>query len=591
MAANFIKKEDVSTDNIYGYEYEDGAFSGYWLKFKYVSVPMDTRDPFNPVQNADAEAVYDAYIFDTEVRDVKSLIESLSGGQSIDFFYVEESVYQGIVADDPKFLGVYSLIPYQITDKIMTVNKYYLPADFDIKDYEPEDIEFGTLNLTLYVSDSEGNILSAELQTDKDWTDQDVSIYLNDSDSNEILNLIMITDEEDPTKLVLSDPNDCVYDDVYFDENPTGTCILEYTTYTEGGTSINKICNINYSWTKDIIEVTNRTDDSEYYMYNCNGYNENVRVLASEDQYNTGFNVPKTIEFQGHLDDTIDLNAVSQVGDNDLGYIFMSTKYDASIPFYVKLFANSADGQTVSNYKIKVSMLNPSKTSQFGWMAVGELDAQAEEFRIINNKYTFTFDTATYHNDSDNTDTDYITLNISFNDRPLIGNKMSAANAAQQYGKSVMVNKFYNIIEQFTGTRPSSGSLATVMQTQTDEDAVIPFMSYVLFGGSLSVDERISPVLGDISQLIESNSVKFFRVPDTENNEVIYPSYYTNFDFIDENDVANYYVAYYDKDDSYGLKSMGKGFVQVDLNGHIDMETAIFHGLQAPEETQEDPAV
>ena len=141
MAA-YIKKEDVSTDNIYEYDYEDGAFSGCWLKFKYVSVPMDTRDPFNPVQDDNAYAVYDAYIFDTEVRDVKSLIEALSGGQSIDFFYVEESVYQGIVADDPKFLGVYSLIPYQITDKIMTVNKFYIPADFNIEDYKPgEDVE------------------------------------------------------------------------------------------------------------------------------------------------------------------------------------------------------------------------------------------------------------------------------------------------------------------------------------------------------------------------------------------------------------------------------------------------------------------
>ena len=141
MAANYIKKEDVSTDNIYGYGYEDGAFSGYWLKFKYVSVPMDTRDPFNPVQNADAYAVYDAYIFESEVRDTKDLIESLNDNHAIDFFYVEESVYQGIVADDPKFLDEYSLIPYQITDKIMTVNKYYLPADFDIKDYEQDPDE------------------------------------------------------------------------------------------------------------------------------------------------------------------------------------------------------------------------------------------------------------------------------------------------------------------------------------------------------------------------------------------------------------------------------------------------------------------
>lgn len=138
MSANYIKKEDVSTDNIYEYEYADGAFSGYWLKFKYVVVPMDTRDPFNPVQNDNAYAVYDAYIFESEVRDVNDLIESLPNNNVIDFFYVEESVYQAIASDEPQTLEDYKLIPYQITDKIMTVNKYYLPADFDIKDYEEE---------------------------------------------------------------------------------------------------------------------------------------------------------------------------------------------------------------------------------------------------------------------------------------------------------------------------------------------------------------------------------------------------------------------------------------------------------------------
>jgi len=152
MAANYIKKEDVSTDNIYEYEYADGAFSGYWLKFKYVSVPMDTRDPFNPVQNADAYAVYDAYIFESEVRDTKDLIESLNDNHAIDFFYVEESVYQAIAAEDAEFLDSYSLIPYQITDKIMTVNKYYLPADFDIKDYEQDPDE----PVTIYITQGDG---------------------------------------------------------------------------------------------------------------------------------------------------------------------------------------------------------------------------------------------------------------------------------------------------------------------------------------------------------------------------------------------------------------------------------------------------
>lgn len=132
----YIKKEDVSTDNIYEYEYADGAFSGYWLKFKFVEVPMDYKDPFNPVQNDNAFAVYDAYIFENEVGAVTKLINSIRRGNTVDFFYVEESVYQAIASDEPQTLEDYRLIPYQITDKIMTVNKYYLPADFDIKDYE-----------------------------------------------------------------------------------------------------------------------------------------------------------------------------------------------------------------------------------------------------------------------------------------------------------------------------------------------------------------------------------------------------------------------------------------------------------------------
>lgn len=136
MAANYIKKEDVSTDNIYEYEYADGAFSGYWLKFKYVEVPMDTRDPFNPVQNDNAYAVYDAYIFESELSDVTNLIGGML--EQVDFFYVEESVYQTIATESPKYLDDISIIPYQITDNIITVNKYYLPADFDIADWETE---------------------------------------------------------------------------------------------------------------------------------------------------------------------------------------------------------------------------------------------------------------------------------------------------------------------------------------------------------------------------------------------------------------------------------------------------------------------
>lgn len=163
MAANYIKKEDVSTDNIYEYEYADGAFSGYWLKFKYVSVPMDTQDPFNPVQDGDAEAVYDAYIFDNEPKPVTILIGSLNNNNVIDFFYVEESVYQTIAANDPKFLDEYSLIPYQITDNIITVNKYYLPADFDINDYEQDpDEPVEVVYVTPYHSDR-GNLQNLKL--------------------------------------------------------------------------------------------------------------------------------------------------------------------------------------------------------------------------------------------------------------------------------------------------------------------------------------------------------------------------------------------------------------------------------------------
>jgi len=161
MAANYIKKEDVSTDNIYEYEYADGAFSGYWLKFKYAAADMDTRDPFNPVQNDNAYAVYDAYIFESEVRAVTNLIDSIFRDKAVDFFYVEESVYQAIAEDNAEFLVSYRLIPYQITDNIMTVNKYYLPADFDITDWEtePEEPEDPDEPVTVvYVTQSDNDV-------------------------------------------------------------------------------------------------------------------------------------------------------------------------------------------------------------------------------------------------------------------------------------------------------------------------------------------------------------------------------------------------------------------------------------------------
>ena len=87
MAA-LIKKEDVSTDNIYEYDfdYETGEFSGYWLKFKCVNVPMDTRDPFAPVQDGNAEAVYDCYLFDTD--DISTINETYN----VDYFYVDKMI-------------------------------------------------------------------------------------------------------------------------------------------------------------------------------------------------------------------------------------------------------------------------------------------------------------------------------------------------------------------------------------------------------------------------------------------------------------------------------------------------------------------
>lgn len=260
--ADYIKKEDVSTDNIYEYEYADGAFSGYWLKFKYVSVPMDTQDPFNPVQDGDAEAVYDAYIFESGVRDVGNLIDSLAQEKTVDYFYVEESVYQDIAEDNPKILDSYSLIPYQITDKIMTVNKFYIPDIFNIENWKP--IEFGTLNI---VQDADQNI-SAVLQTDTDCTDKEVYVFL-DGRANTVLNLKLKADSEDPTKLVLDDEyEDTTYDDTYLDENTTGTCELTVST-EENDLSYD----INYSWTNEYVEpVIYVTPDRSYNMKICDKF-------------------------------------------------------------------------------------------------------------------------------------------------------------------------------------------------------------------------------------------------------------------------------------------------------------------------------
>lgn len=134
MAANYIKKEDVSTDNIYEYnfDYEKGEFSGYWLKFKYVNVPMDTRDPFAPKQAGDAYAVYDCYLFDTSAE-----ISGLYKEYTIDYYYVDKDTYDDLVEED-KMINDYPFLPYEVTDGIMTVNKFYIPDNFNIEDYKSE---------------------------------------------------------------------------------------------------------------------------------------------------------------------------------------------------------------------------------------------------------------------------------------------------------------------------------------------------------------------------------------------------------------------------------------------------------------------
>ena len=133
MAA-YIKKEDVSTDNIYEYnfDYEKGEFSGYWLKFKYVNVPMDTRDPFAPVQDDNAYAVYDCYLFDTND------ISSINKTYVVDFYYVDKDTYDDWVDAGDRRLENYSILPYEVTNGTMTVNKFYIPDNFNIEDYKHE---------------------------------------------------------------------------------------------------------------------------------------------------------------------------------------------------------------------------------------------------------------------------------------------------------------------------------------------------------------------------------------------------------------------------------------------------------------------
>lgn len=134
MAA-YIKKEDVSTENIYEYDfdYETGEFSGYWLKFKYVDVPMDTKDPFAPEQDGNAYAVYDCYLFD--IDDISTINETYY----VDYFYVDKDTYDDLVEDEDEILGTVFVMPYEITDGIMTVNKFYIPDNFNIEDYIPEE--------------------------------------------------------------------------------------------------------------------------------------------------------------------------------------------------------------------------------------------------------------------------------------------------------------------------------------------------------------------------------------------------------------------------------------------------------------------
>ena len=132
MAA-LIKKEDVSTDNIYKYDfdYERGEFSGYWLKFKYVNVPMDTRDPFASVQDDNAYAVYDCYLFNTDD------ISSINDTYDVEYYYVDKDTYDDLVEED-KMINDYPFLPYEVTDGIMTVNKFYIPDNFDKEDFKSE---------------------------------------------------------------------------------------------------------------------------------------------------------------------------------------------------------------------------------------------------------------------------------------------------------------------------------------------------------------------------------------------------------------------------------------------------------------------
>lgn len=107
---------------------------------------------------------------------------------------------------------------------------------------------FQTLNIT---QDAEYN-LSAELQTDTDWTGKELyaSAYGPEIEGNsqQTIYLSLVADGVDPTKLVLNNDYDGNFaDELFLNENAVGVCDI-YVSETE-----KTYKDVDYSWTNEVV--------------------------------------------------------------------------------------------------------------------------------------------------------------------------------------------------------------------------------------------------------------------------------------------------------------------------------------------------
>lgn len=146
----------------YDYSYEDKKFSGLWAKLDSLRYNSDKVTGLVDKEGGPIGCDYSVYLFDDYAgedidkavnNDIRALFKSLEGEVNYNNIYVLPEVFEAI--KDSELLTDFNIFKYDYRNKMITINKPWIPDDFDINDYIPEE-PVGTEYVTPRIMEGEG---------------------------------------------------------------------------------------------------------------------------------------------------------------------------------------------------------------------------------------------------------------------------------------------------------------------------------------------------------------------------------------------------------------------------------------------------